>query len=207
MAGPNYGATQLLSVASTAGAYLYRSNISPASVLTDCGVSVANLAALPANAFFQANSPKPPRAQQKTPLGINGTFCDQANVTALKAAGYTVKPGKVKGISLASGANGVVTLYVLVDGVKYAWNMAQARYTRLNAEFVGLGVEEATAADRNTLVWGATCPRPAIASKFFEAGEGGGDTVSCFVSSAKENGLPAGWQLAKPSVTKATYFG
>lgn len=207
MAGPNYGATQLLAVPSLAGTYLYKSNIGPAGVLTACGVTVATPASLPANAFFQANSPKPPRATQKTPLGSNGTFCAAANIAALKAAGYTVKPGKVKSLNLASGASGVVTVYVLVDGVKYAWNMNQIRYNRLTADLGGLGVEIATAADRNTLVWGATCPKPAKVAKFFEAGEGGGDTLSCFASSTKENDLPAGWRLVSPSITKAVFFG
>lgn len=207
MSGPNYGATSLLAVPSVAGTYLYRSNIGPASVLTDCGVTEAVLASLPADAFFGANSPKPPRATQKTPLGSNSTFCDAAKIAALKADGYTVKPGKVNSLNLAASASGVVTLYVLVDGVKYAWNMNQARYTRLTAELEALGVEAATAADRNTLVWGATCPKPGVASKFFEAGEGGGDTVSCFVSSAKEVDLPAGWRLVKASITKDVFFG
>ena len=207
MAGPNYGATQLLSVPTPAGAYLYKSNIGPAAVLTATGAAVADPAALPANAFLGANSPKPPRATQKTPTGSNSTFCDTAKIATLKADSWTITPGKQKGVNLAATASGVVTCFVLVDGVKYAWNMNATRYGRLSGDLGGLGVEVATAADRNTLVWGSTVPKPAIASKFLEAGEGGGDTLRCFVSSAKENELPAGWQLVKPSITKESYFG
>ncbi|MCT7964647.1 hypothetical protein NG791_28630 [Laspinema sp. D1] len=202
MAGPNYGVTQLLSVPSTAGIYLYKSNIGPASVLTDCGVTAADLATLPATAFLGANSPKPPRASQMTPTGSNGTFCDKAKISTLRAAGYSISQGKIKGITTASAASKVVTCYVLCDGIKYAWNMNAARYARLSADLAGLGVEAATDADRTTLVWGSTVPKPAIAAKFFAAGEGGGDTLSCFVASAKESTLPEGWKLLKPSITK-----
>lgn len=207
MPGPNYGATQLLSVPSTAGIYLYKSNINPESVLTACGVTAVDFAAIPASAFMGANSPKPPRASQMTPLGSNSTFCDKAKISALKADGYTISQGRVRGISTASAASKVVTCFVTCDGVKYAWNMNAARYARLSGDLAGLGVEAATDADRPTLVWGSTVPRPAIASKFFETGEDGGDTLRCFVASAKEDNLPEGWRLVKPSITKETYFG
>ena len=207
MAGPNYGATKLLIVPSTAGPYLYKSNIGPAAVLTACGVTVANLAALPANAFLAANSPKPPRATQMTPLGSNGTFCDREKVTALRQDGWTISRGRIKGINTAGSGSRVITCHTLIDGVKYAWNMSSARYARLSGELSALGVDVATPADRNTLVWGSTVPKPAIAAKFFEAGEDGGDTLRCFVSGTKENDLPAGWKLIRPSVTKASFFG
>lgn len=207
MAGPNYGATKLLSVPSTAGIYLYKSNIGPASVLTDCGVTEVDLAAVPATAFLAANSPKPPRATQMTPTGSNSTFCAQASIATARAAGYTISQGRIKGVTTASAASKVVTCYVLCDGIKYAWNMNATRYARLTTDLAGLGVEAATATDRNTLVWGSTVPKPAVAAKFFEAGEGGGDSLSCFVASAKEADLPEGWKLIKPSITKESYFG
>lgn len=207
MAGPNYGTTKLLSVPSTAGTYLYKSNIGPASVLTDCGVTEVDLAAISANSFLGANSPKPPRATQMTPTGSNSTFCAAASIATARAAGYTISQGKIRGVATASAASKVVTCYVLCDGIKYAWNMNAARYARLTTDLAGLGVEAATETDRNTLVWGSTVPKPAVAAKFFASGEGGGDTLSCFVSSAKEADLPEGWKLIKPSITKESYFG
>ena len=158
---------------------------------------------VPALAFQGGDSPKPRTARRLTADGWNSSFiaATPAVITAAKAAGYQVsKREKIQGRVPASGAR-ATTVYVLVRGIKYAWNIPNETIATITqATLTALGVEIATAADEPTLVWGASLPKPATATFFSAAGPGGGDRLSTFVAQAKENSLPTGWRIKKTRI-------
>jgi hypothetical protein len=160
-------------------------------------------AVVPPLAFQGGDSPKPRRARKLTADGWNSSFiaATAAVVAAAKAAGYQVsKSEKKRGRVPAAGAR-ATTVYVTVRGVKYAWNIPnESLATMTQATATALGINVATAADEPTLVWGASIPKPAVATFYNAAGPGGGDVLSTFVEQAKEDTLPVGWRLKEPRI-------
>jgi hypothetical protein len=161
-------------------------------------------ATVPALAFKGGNSPKPRRARRLTADGWNSSFVSDTPVTvitALKAAGWQIgRPAKKRGIITGTTAR-AVTVYVTVRGIKYAWNMpTETRAALTDATMTALGIEIATAADINTLVWGASLPRPAkvMFQRTTSPLGGTADMLSTFVGQAQESTLPAGYKLVKP---------
>jgi hypothetical protein len=84
--------------------------------------------------------------------------------------------------------------------------MPRETFTKITqATLTALGVETATAADTNTLVWGATIPKPARVQFILAAGGtgtpiDGQDVLSTFCTPSIEDSLPAGWKVIKPRV-------
>lgn len=160
-------------------------------------------AVTPALAFQGGNSPKPKRARILTADGWNSSFITSvaATVATAKAAGWQVqKTTRKRGLVPTSGSR-ATTVYVTVRGIKYAWNMPKESIATITqASLTALGVNIATAADLNTLVWGASTPVPAKATFFNPAGPGGGDNLSTFVGQAEEDSLPTGWRLVRPRI-------
>lgn len=167
--------------------------------------------AYPPGAFIGANSPKPRRARRLTATGWNSSFCAEtpAVITALKAAGWQVgRPPKKRAVIPATLASArVTTVFVQIAGIKYAWNMPRETFTKITqATLTLLGVETATNADTNTLVWGASIPKPARAQFILTTGGTGGtaidgqDILSTFVTPSIEDSLPAGWKIVKPRI-------
>ncbi len=158
-------------------------------------------ATTPPLAFKGGNSPRPKRARRLTADGWNSSFVTSlaATQTTLKAAGWQIgREPKKRGIITGTSAR-AITVYVIVRGIKYAWNMPRETATTMTAAtMTALGIEVATAADIPTLVWGASLPRPAKVSFFNALGPGNGDILSTFVGQAQENSLPAGWKLKNP---------
>lgn len=181
--------------------YVFTTNVDSAA-RTALGHAVVP-ATVPALAFQGANSPKPRRARKLTADGWNSSFITSVatTVAAAKLAGYQVSgTPKKRGLVPTSGARST-TVYVVVRGIKYAWNMPNESITAITpATLTLLGIEIATATDLPTLVWGASLPRPAKAKFFNPTGPGGGDVLSTFVSQAKEDSLPQGWRLIKPRI-------
>lgn len=204
----NYQKKQLLSITISGGAtYLYESNVQPESIFTDLGITkVADGGPYPAGGFFEANHPKPHYARKKSAAGWNSSFISSDKVVAAKGNGWAVNPPRYRGIHKLAGNSLVVSVYVTIDGVKYAWNMPKTSHTLIQASLAGLGISVATDADIPTLVWGATAPRPAKVKRTNEAGTDGSDTYSTFCGQAAENSLPAGWAIYRPSLTLAGYF-
>lgn len=161
-------------------------------------------ATMPALAFKGANSPKPRRAKRLTADGWNSSFCAETPTTvipALKTAGWQVG-GTPKKRGIVTGATArAVTVYVLVRGIKFAWNMpSETRASITDATMTALGIQVATAADIDTLVWGASLPRPAkVQFKKTTGPLGGGvDILTTYCGQAQEDNLPAGWKIIRP---------
>jgi hypothetical protein len=164
----------------------------------------------PAGAYIGANSPKPRRARRLSATGWNESFCAEtpAILTALKAAGWQIsKRPKRRAIIPATLASArVTTVFVQIAGIKYAWNIPRETFVKIGqATLTALGVETATAADTNTLVWGATIPKPARVQFILAAGGAGTpidgqDILSTFCTPSIEDSLPAGWKVITPRV-------
>lgn len=180
--------------------YVFETNVD-ASERNNLGHTVLPAIAPPL-AFKGGNSPKPRRARRLTADGWNSSFCSAAPATiipALKTAGWQVgRTPKQRGIITAAAARSV-TVYVIVRGIKYAWNMPRETQASLTAAaMTALGIQVATAADISTLVWGASLPRPAKVQILKAPGLFGADSVSTFVGQAQEDTLPAGFKLISP---------
>lgn len=146
----------------------------------------------PVGLVIGANAPKPPRASKLKSTGVESSFCDVDSVSSAKAAGWKVRPGKVR-----SGGAGKKskTVYVDIDGVRYAWKMPNDTYTNTASDRSQLGIQDATAATSG-LVFGASYPKPARAS-FVGISTTGANTFTTFVEPTKEDNLPTGWGLVK----------
>lgn len=166
--------------------------------------------AYPPGSFIGANSPKPRRARRLTATGWNSSFVAESPtiITELKAAGWQVSrlPKRRAIVPGTMASARVTTVFVQIAGIKYAWNMPRETFTKITAVVLtSLGVEIATAADTNTLVWGASIPKPARAQFILATGGtgtpiDGQDVLSTFVTPSIEDSLPAGWKIIKPRV-------
>jgi hypothetical protein len=182
--------------------YVFESNVD-----TEERVALGHIAVgaiVPDFAFKGGNSPKPRRARRLTVDGWNSSFCAETPATvipALKGAGWQVgRTPKKRGIITGATAR-AVTVYVLVRGIKFAWNMpTETRASITPADFTALGIQLATAADTDTLVWGASLPRPAKVQfkKTASPLGGGADILTTYCGQAQENNLPAGWKIIQP---------
>ena len=181
--------------------YVFQTNVD-ASARTALG-HVAVPDTVPALAFQGGESPKPRRAKRLTADGWNSSFIAEtpAVITAARASGYQVsKAGKRRGRVPSAGSR-ATTVYVNVRGIKYAWNIPnESLATMTQATATALGISIATAADEATLVFGASIPKPAVATFFSAAGPGGGDQLSTFIDQSKEDTLPTGWRIKKPRI-------
>jgi len=158
---------------------------------------------VPPLAFQGGNSPKPDVFRRLTADGWNSSFCAQtaAARASAKAAGYKRAKRAIKSTRVPTSGSRATTVYVLVRGVKYAWNIPnESLATITQATASALGIEIATAADEETLVFGCSTPRPATATFFNAAGPDGGDQLTTFVAQAKEDSLPTGWRLVTPRI-------
>lgn len=154
------------------------------------------------NGFCEANSPKIPRVSVIVGNRKKTTLC---NAAVASAAGNVLTPrNQFKGI--ASTTAKVVSCYVEIYGIKYAWNMPRWQYDKISGELSALGIELATKVDIPTLVWGASAPYPARAEKFDAAGEDNGNTYGTFCSQAKEDDLPEGWIKVSDSINVADFL-
>jgi hypothetical protein len=164
----------------------------------------------PAGAFVGANSPKPRRARRLGSTGWNESFCAEtpAVIAALKAAGWQVsrRPKRRAIIPATLASARVTTVFVQIGGIKYAWNMPRETFVKIGqATLTALGIEVATSADTNTLVWGASIPKPARVQFILAAGGAGTpidgqDVLSTFCTPSIEDSLPAGWKVIKSRV-------
>lgn len=184
--------------------YVFETNVDTEERVALGHVPIAGT--VPDNAFKGGNDPKPRRAKRLTADGWNSSFCAESPatvITALKAAGWQVgRPQANRGIITGATAR-AVTVYVLVRGIKFAWNMpaeTRASIIASGTTLEALGIQVATAADVSTLVWGASLPRPAkVQFKRTTTPLGGGsDIITTYCGQAQEDNLPDGWKIIKP---------
>jgi hypothetical protein len=197
-----YDTKDLVSVPLSNGLiYIFPTNVDAVARTALGHTAVA--AVVPALAFQGGDSPKPRRARKLTADGWNSSFiaATPAVITAAKTAGYQVSPREQRRGRVPTAGARATTVYVLIRGIKYAWNLSNETIATITqATLTALGIEIATAADEATLVWGASLPKPATATFYNAAGPGGGDQLSTFVAQAKEDTLPTGWRIKKPRI-------
>lgn len=204
----NYGEQEWVSVPYRGKLYVYKTNI-PAAVYNDLGITRFNPSQANPNAFYRANSPKPPSFRKKTATGWNSSFVDSSKIPTLLRQGWVkAKNEKVnKRIHLATNSRSlIVTVYVQINNIKYAWNMNKSLYNKLGASVrETLGIEDATPDDIYELVFGATVPKPAKVITQVTSGDSI-DTLSTFVAKTKEDNLPVDWMIVEPRVEFGSAF-
>lgn len=161
-----------------------------------------------AGAILGANSPRPSRASKKNapPIGYEGSFCSDENIASLRKKGYRISRGKLRVPSSSALSKSV---YVTVNGVKYAWQMSlpSTEQGELSAIITALGLNEADPKDSGDLVWGADFPKPARAEILRLDGEGNvAASFSTFCDDTKEGDaalVEAGWNFTSGSTSQA----
>ncbi|MCT7952688.1 hypothetical protein NG798_23085 [Ancylothrix sp. C2] len=199
--------------AGLAGTYVFDSTALDAvgqgvttTALTAIGVTLLDVATPPARGFIGANSPKPPKfklpgiviGQSTTTFGAIGTTLANASAQNWKIT----KRARFKPVTLRGQSRSV---FVIVGGINYAWNMHVDQYEQLLALGVltTLGISLCDPDQVQTYVWGSTIPKPAkvglvIASVGINGGAGSVDTITTFCAQVRENNLPEGWKIIKP---------
>lgn len=149
--------------------------------------------ALPPATVFGANAPKPARATKQFVGGSVSSFIDAGAITAARAAGWRVGRARLRS---GGDSNFSLTVYVTLQGIKYAWNMPRRLYNRIQGDIGGLGVRVATNDDTD-LVFGASYPKPPRAYQISGVGDDT-DVLSTFVDPSVD--LPEGWKAVGSGV-------
>jgi hypothetical protein len=188
--------------------YLFNTNVDTEERANLGHTAVADVT--PPLAFLGGDSPKPRRVRRRTADGWNSSFCAEvpATIAALKTAGWNVGKSQPKKRGIVTGGTArAVSVYVIVRGIRYAWNMPlETRAAIGEAALTALGISIATNADVPLLVWGCSLPRPARVKLVRTATGGTGpaplggtvDNLSTFCGQAQEDNLPAGWSIYQP---------
>ncbi len=201
-----YGQRDQVTVLIAAGVnYVFETNVD-----TEERVALGHVAVTtgtpPVGAFLGANSPKPRRARRLSETGWNSSFCAEASVAALKAAGWQVGRAPKKRAIITGAASRSLTVYVTIGGIKYTWNMPRETYNKITPGIATtLGIQVATSADTDTLVWGSSTPKPARVQATLTGGTviDGQDILTTFCSATAEDSLPAGWRVIAPRIVFA----
>lgn len=142
--------------------------------------------AAPQGYVFGANLPKPARASRTFATGTVSSFIDVGAVESARVSGWAVGKAKVgRGGTTAK----TITVYVTIEGVKYAWRMPTATQNRIGGDFGGLGLRLSQPSDTD-LVFGASTPKPPRATKTVGVGDNV-DRISTFYDPS--TALPVGW--------------
>jgi hypothetical protein len=176
--------------------YGFMTNVD-ASVGTALG-HTAVTGAYPVGLVIGANAPKPPRATRIRATGAESSFVDAESIAAARAAGWRIRPGKVR---IGSSGGKSKCVYVLHEGNKLAWNMPNTLYSRITAgDRTALGILDAAANDED-LIFGVSYPRlPRVG--YIAAGSAGTDLLSTFCDPSKLDSLPTGWRSVRASRDK-----
>ncbi|KST64076.1 hypothetical protein [Mastigocoleus testarum] len=157
------------------------------------GQTAIDFNSVPDKTAFGVNSPKPARASKKETSGYESSWCSDDKIASLKASGYKVIPGRRR-----FGGNSALsqTLYVTIQGIKYAWISPLLPSFVPATDLAELGVKQASAGDKD-LIFGASQPKPSRFKKDFTQGETSG-SFSIFIDPAQEdNAIAKGWTRAK----------
>lgn len=154
---------------------------------------------LPTAFCFGANAPKPARASKREPTGYVSSFCADDKINTLKDAGYSTTRKRQRSPQLGGLSK---TVYITIDGIKYAWN-TPAIATEPEG-YNSTGIQAATANDLD-LVYGAEFPKPPRYATEISGADNLSGTFSTFVDPSNEAQLgTAGWRKMKG---KSTYPG
>lgn len=107
-----------------------------------------------------ANAPKPARASKQKASGVSSSFISFDAIDAARKAGWRVGKARTRG---ASNSTATRTVYVTIEGIKYAWRIPNVTATNLG-DLAQLGIKVADPKDRD-LVFGASSPKPPRAKK------------------------------------------
>ncbi|NER80901.1 MAG: hypothetical protein F6K42_15295 [Leptolyngbya sp. SIO1D8] len=144
---------------------------------------------------FGANAPKPARATRRRATGSVSSYCDYAEVAALRGAGWTVGNGRIRrGGSTPRGRVVAVTF----NGISYAWVIPNDTFANVGADAAALGIRETTTNDFD-LVFGANKrSQPPRASTV----KGTGDNTNIITTFYDPSGgvLPDGWSQASSGI-------
>jgi hypothetical protein len=147
---------------------------------------------LPTAFCFGANAPKPARASKREPTGYVSSYCADNKINTLKDAGYRTSRKKQRSPQLGGLSK---TVYVTIEGIKYAWN-TPAIATEPQG-YNSAGIQSATANDID-LIYGAEFPKPPRYATEISGADNLSGTFSTFVDPSNEAALiTAGWQKVK----------
>jgi hypothetical protein len=154
------------------------------------------LAAKPTGLVLGANAPKPAKATRQRASGSDSSFCDVGAFTSAKAAGWKIRPGRIR---IGSSSVKSKLVYVLHEGNKIAWKMPQTLYSRITAgDRTALGILDGVAADKD-YCYGVRYPSlPRVGQQTFPT-VGAGSRLTTFCDPSKLNNLPTGWVTVKAS--------
>lgn len=144
-------------------------------------------ASLPPGYVFGANSPKPARASRRFATGTVSSFISAEAIAAARTAGWRIGFARTR---QGGSGNRSRTVYVTLQGIKYAWNIPNTTWANVSPVAGALGIREATQND-DDLVFGADSPKPPRAYTVV----GSGDNVSIIQTFYDPSGgqLPEGW--------------
>lgn len=146
----------------------------------------------PTGLVFGANAPKPGRASKRRDTGeIDSTFYSWSVITSIRSTPGVSYTSPRRRISNRQGSRSR-PVAVSIAGIKYAWNMPLTTYNALQASFAALGIENVTSSETD-YVWGASKPKPPVASLQVA----GGRFRTTFISPTRVNNLPEGWALVR----------
>lgn len=176
--------------------YAFYTNIPDASRTKLGIVTLAPGTELPNGAVMACSYPKPARASKRFTDRSTSSFVADSAIPGAKLDDWTVtRTRKLPKIHLGNNTNSLVrTVYVKVNGIKYAWNCPKTSLEKItDAVLTTLGIKYATADDLTELCFGATYPKPPKAKKQLGATADDLSVVSTFYDPDKP--LPAGWQI------------
>lgn len=135
------------------------------------------------NLVIGANFPKPSRATKRFATGNESSYVSVASIPAAKNDGWKVQRPRA---NAPSDSNLSDTVYVTINGIKYAWNMPLNTVAG-EANHTDGGVTAASASESG-LVFGAEFPKPPRITKQHSTG-----TLSVFCDPSRLDNIPEGW--------------
>ena len=186
--------------------YAFKCRLQRDSVLPTLGVTKILTTPTDVTGFiFGANAPKPPRASKTfdtNPPGSESTFCSNAItiLTNARADGWRITPGKPfrKPISTTRSK----TVYVTLNGIKYAWQFSRIPASLTGVDTSALGIQDASATESG-LVFGASFPKPPKVKK--EVNDTDDPTVDSFSTFCDPSRLDSAISAGYAQVTVKKY--
>lgn len=186
--------------------YAFRSRMQRESNRTALGQTLINVATINdvQNLVLGCNAPKPARASKTfdtNPPGSESSFCSDDKIVTLKADGWSITPRKAAGKPSFTPRS--QTVYVTVNGIKYAWRSSRAPDAiSAQVNLAQIGVKVATATETG-LVFGCSFPKPPLIGKVVKDPEDDADDFFSTMAdpTSFESAIQAGWQ----SVNKKGY--
>lgn len=171
--------------------YGFKTNVD-SSFASLCGHLPLSASGTVPGIVFGANAPKPGRATRRRDSGIvDSTYYSWAVLSTIRATAGVSYTSPRRRVSNRQNRRSR-PVKTRIESIDYAWNMPLRTFNDLGGALAQLGVEPVTASDTN-LVWGASKPKPPVASFMTNAGR----TRTTFISPTRINNLPEGWVLVR----------